>query len=143
LLSVAQGYVSRGLPLSVIVIDWCMHFLFFFSSYTFLPPPPSLSLPLSPPSSLSYLSTRSLSLTLTLDNWINLGDWSFNPACWPDPAGIILSSFLCLITHSHSHTLTTLLFIFIHTFLISASHNPLLFSYVSFPHSFLSSSQEW
>jgi len=44
LIEIAEGYISRGLPLSVIVIDWY--------------------------------------------HWINLGDWSFNPACWPDPAGM-------------------------------------------------------
>jgi len=45
LLEVADGYASRGLPLSVIVID--------------------------------YLS------------WVTLGDWTFNPACWPDPAAMV------------------------------------------------------
>jgi alpha-D-xyloside xylohydrolase len=44
LIAVAEGYLSRGLPLSIIVIDWY--------------------------------------------HWINLGDWSFNPACWPNPAGM-------------------------------------------------------
>jgi alpha-glucosidase (family GH31 glycosyl hydrolase) len=38
---VARGYVSRGLPISTIVIDW--------------------------------------------KHWVNIGDWTFNPACWPDP----------------------------------------------------------
>jgi alpha-D-xyloside xylohydrolase len=45
LLAVAAGYAQRGLPLSVIVID--------------------------------YLS------------WVTLGDWTFNPACWPDPQGMV------------------------------------------------------
>jgi alpha-D-xyloside xylohydrolase len=45
LLSVAREYRRRGLPLSVIVID-------FF-------------------------------------HWSKLGDWQFDPACWPDPAGMV------------------------------------------------------
>jgi alpha-D-xyloside xylohydrolase len=45
LLSVAREYKRRGLPLSVIVVD-------FF-------------------------------------HWSKLGDWQFDPACWPDPAGMV------------------------------------------------------
>jgi len=45
LLSVAREYKQRGLPLSVIVVD-------FF-------------------------------------HWSKLGDWQFDPACWPDPAGMV------------------------------------------------------
>jgi alpha-D-xyloside xylohydrolase len=45
LLDVAQGYASRSIAVSVIVVDW-MH-------------------------------------------WISEGDWSFNPACWPDPQGMV------------------------------------------------------
>ena len=22
-------------------------------------------------------------------HWVNLGDWTFNPACWPDPQGMV------------------------------------------------------
>lgn len=22
-------------------------------------------------------------------HWINMGDWSFNPTCWPDPQGMV------------------------------------------------------
>lgn len=40
-LDVAQGYLSRGLPLSVVVIDYF--------------------------------------------HWVNFGDWSFDPKCWPNP----------------------------------------------------------
>lgn len=44
-LDVARGYVTRGLPISVIVIDW--------------------------------------------HHWVQQGDWSLNPACWPDPQGMV------------------------------------------------------
>ena len=45
LLAVAQGYLDRQLPISVIVIDW--------------------------------------------HHWVAQGDWQFNPACWPDPQGMV------------------------------------------------------
>eukprot|EP01079_Euglenida_sp_SAG-EU17-18_P001938 gene1938-2982_t len=45
LLAVAHGYKSRGLPISMIVIDWF--------------------------------------------HWVNMGDWGLNPACWPDPQGMV------------------------------------------------------
>ena len=45
LLDVARGFVSRGLPLDIITVDY-MH-------------------------------------------WAEFGDWSFNPLCWPDPAGMV------------------------------------------------------
>jgi alpha-D-xyloside xylohydrolase len=45
LLSVAREYVARGIPISVIVVDWF--------------------------------------------HWLQLGDASFNPACWPDPQAMV------------------------------------------------------
>ncbi|MCA9236201.1 MAG: hypothetical protein KDA44_12070 [Planctomycetales bacterium] len=45
LLAVAREYRRRGLPLSVIVIDYF--------------------------------------------NWTHMGDWKFDPACWPDPAAMV------------------------------------------------------
>jgi len=39
------SYVSRGLPISTIVIDW--------------------------------------------QHWVNMGDWTLNPVCWPDPQGMV------------------------------------------------------
>lgn len=45
LLAVAREYHRRGLPLSVIVIDYF--------------------------------------------NWTHMGDWKFDPACWPDPAAMV------------------------------------------------------
>jgi alpha-D-xyloside xylohydrolase len=45
LLDVARGYVERGLPISMIVIDWF--------------------------------------------HWKNMGDWSLNPVCWPDPQKMV------------------------------------------------------
>lgn len=45
LLEVARGYVERGLPISMIVIDWF--------------------------------------------HWRNMGDWSLNPTCWPDPQAMV------------------------------------------------------
>ena len=45
LLDVARGYKSRGLPISMIVIDWF--------------------------------------------HWKEMGDWTLNPTCWPDPQGMV------------------------------------------------------
>ena len=44
-LEVARGYVDRGLPISMIVIDWF--------------------------------------------HWEQMGDFALNPACWPDPQGMV------------------------------------------------------
>jgi hypothetical protein len=54
LLDIVKGFVNRGLPISVINVDYY--------------------------------------------HWINFGDWSFNPACWPDSAGnVLLSAFSFLV----------------------------------------------
>lgn len=45
LMAVAEGYVARGLPIAVIVVD--------------------------------------------ARHWVAWGDWTFNPSCWPDPAGMV------------------------------------------------------
>jgi alpha-D-xyloside xylohydrolase len=58
LMDVARGYVSRGLPISTIVIDW--------------------------------------------QHWVNMGDWTLNPACWPDPVAMVAEltemGIQCMIT---------------------------------------------